>query len=95
MNNAPIPVFLKTIKDMDKYVEDLYPRGKRLRWIDGKYKGRMAEVNWAIWNADDGVFKIKVTVKTERLDGNGFLECNAHYHRLYRQVDQWFESVQK
>lgn len=54
------------------------------------YVGRTCEIK-DVFVDDDG--EIKVRVKTHTLDGQGFLESNDAFHRVYRSLDA-FEPME-
>lgn len=86
--------YKKIVKEFNDFVEMSFPRGKLLKWVDGKYKGRVAKVDSAYWDVVNGEFKILVTVKTSRKDGNGYLDDLDYYHRVFREVDEYFDILE-
>lgn len=79
--------------EIDKFVEETFV-GKRVKWKDD---GRAAVITRAHWDFDDFGDELEicvlVRVKTEKKNGEGYLDDNDRKHRTYRDVYRSFDWI--
>lgn len=90
--NELVPKYLELHKQINSLIEELYGEGTPLIWIDGKYKGRTAEVHTVHWDIGfDGKLEINAHVKTSRAKGEGFIDHWDDYHRRLFMIGDMIE----
>ena len=78
---------------IDRKVNETYPKGKKLRWKDYKYKGRLCEIESVHWEVNYiGRLVVNLRCKTMNKKEDGFIDSNDLFHRTYWEVDA-FEEI--